>query len=380
MKSYKILAAGAVLLALVSCSKSTRISGTLSDAPGREVIVKLLDVNRYSVLDTLTTDAQGRFSCKVDVSEGQPEFIYLFSGDTKLASLLLEAGDKVTVVADTLGNYEVEGSEESLRLRQVEQSFSSFASGMIALSEEYDAAQNSESQRASVNTEITRLFINHYRECIKYINTYPKSLTCIPVLYESLNEYSPVFSQPTDALHFRMVCDSLKTVYPESRYVKALEKETARRENLMHLNMRIGSADPVGFPEIEMPDQSGRKVKLSTIEAKVILLHFWDASEPTQKMLNIDELLPIYKQYHSRGFEIYSVCVTPDKSLWASVLKAQKLPWINVNDGLGAGSPAIRLYNITAAPTSFLIADGSIRDVRLSGPEALKKELSKLLK
>ena len=70
MKSYKILAAGAVLLALVSCSKSTRISGTLSDAPGREVIVKLLDVNRYSVLDTLTTDAQGRFSCKVDVSEG----------------------------------------------------------------------------------------------------------------------------------------------------------------------------------------------------------------------------------------------------------------------------------------------------------------------
>ena len=65
--------------------------------------MKLLDINRYEVLDTVATDAAGKFSYKVDVKEGQPEFIYVFYKDTKIVSLLLEAGDNVTVEADTLG-------------------------------------------------------------------------------------------------------------------------------------------------------------------------------------------------------------------------------------------------------------------------------------
>lgn len=379
MKNFKTAALAAIALFAASCVQNARISGTLENAPGKDVVVKLLDVNRYSVLDTLTTDARGRFSCKVEVEKAQPEFIYLFYGDTKIASLLLESGDRVSVTADTLGNYSVEGSEESLRLKEVEQRFADFANRMVELSEEYDAAGQSKSQLASVRSEISSVFVKHYRESVKYVTCNPKSLTCIPVLYESLNEYSPVFSQPTDALHFRSVCDSLKTVYPESRYVKALEKETARRENLLALGMRLGDADAVGFPEIELPDMNGKKVKLSEVKSNVVLLHFWDAAEATQKLLNIEALSEIYNEFHGRGLEIYSVCVTPDKSLWASVMKAQKLPWINVNDGLGVNSPAVRLYNVTSAPTTYIIAGGSLKDTRISGAEGLRRELAKLL-
>lgn len=42
-------------------------------------------------------------------------------------------------------------------------------------------------------------------------------------------------------------------------------------------------------------------------------------------------LLPVYDKYHSKGLEIYSVGVTADKALWASVVKNQNLPWINVS-------------------------------------------------
>ena len=100
------LFAAAVLAAVLlsSCAGKTGIDGVVTDAPDSEVIVSLLDVNRYQVLDTVKTDANGHYSYKLDLKEGQPEFIYLFHGDRRIASLLLQKGDKVKVTSDTLGN------------------------------------------------------------------------------------------------------------------------------------------------------------------------------------------------------------------------------------------------------------------------------------
>ena len=113
----------AAMLALASCGSKAVIDGTIADAPSSEVIVKLLNINRYEVLDTVKTNASGRYSYKVDVEKGQPEFVYVFYKDTKVASLLLEAGDAVNVESDTLGNYTVTGSEESAKLAQVEKDY-----------------------------------------------------------------------------------------------------------------------------------------------------------------------------------------------------------------------------------------------------------------
>ena len=117
-----MLFAAAMVMA-AACADNAKIEGQLSDAPSSEVIVKLLNVNHYEILDTVKTDASGKFAYKVEVKKGQPEFIYVFYKDTKVASLLLESGDKVSVSADTLGKYSVEGSEESLKLAQVEKDY-----------------------------------------------------------------------------------------------------------------------------------------------------------------------------------------------------------------------------------------------------------------
>ena len=119
----KLIAFAAAMLALVSCGSNARIDGTVADAASSEVIVKMLNSNRYEALDTVKTDASGHFSYKLDVAEGQPEFVYVFYKDRKIASLLLEAGDKVSVASDTLGRYSVEGSEESVKLAEVEKSY-----------------------------------------------------------------------------------------------------------------------------------------------------------------------------------------------------------------------------------------------------------------
>ena len=111
MKTTRTILKAAVILMAVasvfSCSRGARITGVVGDDPNDKIVVTLLDAGRYNVLDTVTTDKNGAFKYVVDVKKGQPEFIYLFHGDTRIASLLLQNGEKAIVKTDTLGNYSV---------------------------------------------------------------------------------------------------------------------------------------------------------------------------------------------------------------------------------------------------------------------------------
>ena len=340
--------------------------------------MKLLDINRYEVLDTVATDAAGKFSYKVDVKEGQPEFVYLFHNDVKIASLLLEAGDKVTVQADTLGNFTVAGSEESEKLAQVEKDFAAALSQLNSLASQLDGAKPAET--ADIQRQLGQTYVNYYRNSVRYVLTNSRSLTSVPVFFQSFSPELPVFGQMSDALHFRNIADTLETVYPDSKYVKALRKEADRRMQYLELDARISSAPEIGYPEIELPDVQGNKVKLSDVDSKVVMVYFWTPSNTSQKMFHLDFLKSLYEDYHKLGFEIYQVAMDPDKALWAKVVKEQKLNWINVCDSRGGQSPYVLQYNLAALPSLFIISDGALVDGQAVDEKSLRKLISDLLK
>lgn len=371
-----ILAAAASVAA--ACTGGAKIEGVVGNAPSSEVVVKLLDANRYTVLDTVATDARGRFSCKVDVKKGQPEFIYLFYGDRRIASLLLENGDKVEVTADTLGNCQVTGSEESSRLLQVEKDYAAASAKLASLTAGLDAASGEEAER--LRAEIGKEYVDYYRNCVKYVLQNSSSLTVIPVLYQTFGENLPVFGQKTDAIHFTKAADSLEAVYPDSRYVKALRAEAQRRFGYLELEARLKDAPQIGFPEIELPDVSGQKTRLSDVSSKVIALYFWSVSDSRQNIFNTDVLKPLYEKYHDQGFEIYQVSLDSDKTMWATAVKSQQLPWINVCDSRADASPYIGLYNLTSLPTVFLIREGALSDEKVKDGKDLEKAVAKLLR
>lgn len=364
MKTYKLVYLAVCGLLLAACTDGARIKGTIADAPGKDIVVKQLNLNVYNVLDTVKTSGDGSFSYKLKLAEGQPEFVYLFYGDTRVAALLLEKGETAVVSADTLGNYSVCGSEGSSKLHEIETAYSGFIKEMASTEDP---------------SALGKSYVKHYRESVKYVLQNPFSLTVVPVLFESINNLQ-VFSQATDAILFRSAADSLKKVYPESRYVKALEAEATRRESNLKLDAMLRSSSQKSFPDIVAPDINGKKVSLDSLDAKVILLHFWDASNAAQKMINLEILKPLYEEFHSQGLEIFSVCLSMDKVEWAGVVKAQRLPWINVNDGLGASSPAVSLYNISATPASLIIAGGELNLQAPSGKEGLRGFIRSMLK
>ena len=375
----KIITFAAAMTVLVSCGSNARIEGTVSDAASSEVVVKLLNSNRYEILDTVKTNAAGQFTYKVNVAEGQPEFVYLFHNDKNVATLLLEAGDKVAVTTDALGNAVIEGSEESVKLAEVEKKYADALKEFEALAGKMNAASAQAEFDAYAN-EMSRTYVAYYREMVQYVLSNSRSLTVIPVFYQVLGENLPLFSQSTDAILYSNVADSLETVYPESKYVKALRAEAERRFGFLELQKKIQDAETVGYPDIELPDLDGKMRKLSDEDARVVIVCFWSAAQAEQNMFNIEFFKPLYEQYHKKGLDIYQVSLDVDKTLWATTVKGQKLPWTNVCDSRGGASPYVTTYNLAAIPAAFIIADGELVDGKVVDEASLRNLLDDLLK
>lgn len=374
MKRSKLLGIAALLLALAGCAPRTIVEGTLKDAPeSSAVVVKKYCVDHYEVLDTVRTDAAGKFLYKAKVEKGNPQFLDMYYGDYRIACLFLEQGDNVKVSSDTLGAYSVSGSDACRQLQKIQADYIRFMMDFGSVSSLAAIGHN-------VNKDLSKLYLDYYRKQLSFVLSNSHSLNVVPVLFQYVDTDFPVFSQTTDAILFRNIADSLKTVYPQSEYVKLLEKEAAKRESYMNFDHKLRSAQEVAFPDIELPGLDSQMKKLSDVEAKIVMVCFW-ASTAEQNMFNVDTLLPAYEKYHSKGFEIFSVSLDVDKTAWATVVRNQKLPWVNVCDIRGVASPYVGLWGLVDLPTVFFIVDGEIdANARVSKPGDIEPYLARMLK
>lgn len=379
----KLLFISIVLLALVtSCTSGTSIDIKMyegKDSTG--IVVSRLAVNKLVPIDTLYLK-RGQAEISIDINEKSPEFVYLTSDNGRRVSILLSKGEKVSVELNSNGELlNVQGSPESLLLQQVEADQQAFAIAFDSLSVALNSAMEigEKKARERINKELGGLYVAHKQKAIKYIYAHPKSMTVIPVIFQNVAENLPLFSEYTDAILFERVYDSLRTQYSGSPYLVSLMGEIEKRKNLLQMETFLSMAQSTDFPEIILPDANSQQQHLSSLQGNVILLYFWDPQNDGMKLYNTD-LIPIYEKYHSKGFQIYQVAITTNKTDWAIYLKGQPLPWINVCDIAADNSYAAAVYNVTELPASFLISkDGTIVSKNVFDVKALEKEVAKLV-
>ena len=149
------------------------------------------------------------------------------------------------------------------------------------------------------------------------------------------------------------MAEALAERYPESPYLTALKGEIERMDARIGLASQITEAN---FPDLELTDIYGKKVRLSSLAGKVVLLDFWSAELGNNNALNA-ELKQTYAKYADAEvpFEVYQVAVDTSKPLWISAVQEQQLPWISVSDLRGRKSPALGIYNVRKLPANFLI-------------------------
>lgn len=369
----KLAVLGLAALMAVGCSKNNgaQISAQIEGAGNAEVVLYQLAVNQVKTVDTIKTGADGKFSYTVAMPEAAPDFYYLTYKGNKLASLVLKAGDKVSVKVDTLGaGLAIEGSEESLLLGQYEKGLATVSAQMAQMSEQMNAAIEKKDLAAAEELKIKmgKSYVNYRRGLIKTIMENPYSFANINALYQQVGQQLPVFSSENDYLLVERVHDSLATLYPSSVYLQSLKEQISGAKNAIALAEKIYEAETKSFPNLSLPDINAKNVELSSLEGKPFILMFWTISEPSQKMFNND-LKELYRKYRNSGLEIYQVSLDEDKTAWASAVKDQQLPWISVCDGKGHASPAVVAYNLLTVPTMFvfnakgdLVANGNLTD------------------
>lgn len=372
-----------VLLALLSsCTSSSSIDINMyGGKDSTAIVVSKLAVNKLKAVDTLYLK-KGHADISLKVNENSPEFIYLESENGKRVSVLLSKGENVSVELDSNGELlNIQGSPESLLLQEVEAAQQTFRMAFDSLSVALNNAVElgDQAARTRINKELGAMYVAYKQKAIKYIYAHPKSMTVIPVIFHNVAENLPLFSEYSDAILFERVYDSLRTKFSGSPYLVSLMSEIEKRKNLLQVETFLSNAERTDFPEIILPDVNSQQQHLSALQGNVILLSFWDPQNDGMKLYNND-LIPIYEKYHSKGFQIYQVAITSDKTDWAIYLKGKPLPWISVCDIANDNSYAAAIYNVSELPSLFLIAkDGTIVSKNIFDIKVLEKEIAKLV-
>lgn len=380
MKKIVILLAAAALCACQG--KKATIQGEVAAYANKMVVLESVYSTGGMVADTVTTNDAGRFTLKVEIPGDEATFYNLHCGERTIP-LILAPGDKVAVnsLPGLIDGYSVSGSEESTLVKEIKNIMAFGVAKLDSLATLYNKT-TAKALRESISKEYTATYLDIKRKQIEFIVTNSGSLAAIYALNQRLPGDEVLFNGETDIVYFRLVADAVEKNYPKSTYLASLKEAIQYYDNQRELADKINEAmaTPAGFPELELPDMTGKKQSLTQVQqGKVVLVDFWSILEEGAQFRQA-ELKEIYEKYHDKGFEIYQVAVDTAQPEWIQTLQMQKLPWISVCDFKGSASPAVMLYGVTTIPTNYLLnKEGDIVAIGAYG-DNLEKELKNLFK
>ena len=367
----------AVMLCACQSSK-VKISGRFVGNDAKDVYLEQVLPLTQSVIDSAVLDKDGNYRFELKGVAKTPS-LYNVIYDGERIPLLLAGGDRLTLgsVGSVIRNYTVEGSSESELLRQFYQAFVTGAQQLENMGTEF-ARKLTDEERKSLIKEYTAEYYRIRREQLRFIIENKSSLAAVYALYQRLPGDTYLFNGDSDVVYYRTVAEAIEQTYPESPYLQSLMGEIARMDARISLSSQITEA---GYPDLELSDIYGKKVRLSSLAGKVVLLDFWSAELGNSNTLNA-ELKEVYKKYADAPtpFEVYQVAVDSSKPLWITAVQEQQLPWISVSDLRGQASTAPRLYNVQKLPANFLIdKEGTIVAKNIYG-KSLEAKLDELTK
>ena len=122
----------------------------------------------------------------------------------------------------------------------------------------------------------------------------------------------------------------------------------------------IASKLPQAKLNPDLMDIEGRRIALSSLKGKYVLLTFWSYRSKECLVENL-QLKEYYKIYKSKGFEIYQINVDESETDWKRAVKYDELPWISTREDDPRNPANARLFNVTRLPSNYLFdKDGNI--------------------
>lgn len=375
-----VLLVGGVLTA---CKQGNvfHVSGNIAAAAGDTLYLEHRGLAGTEILDSVILKNDGSFSFK-QPSPQNPEFYQLRIGN-QIAAFAVDSVETLQVSADASDLYQsftVADSPVNDQLKEVDALVTRTAGAIANLENQH---------RASLIDDMTYLAqldsaLNDYKaEIARLILGNPGSAAAYYAVFQKINNYL-IFDpyNKRDYAMFGAVATSWNRYYPDTERTRHLYEFTMnalkvrrQQEQQQQLLQNAPVETGTGLPDIVLQDVNGKKVALSSLQGKVVLLDFVVYNADFSPKHNMD-LNTIYQKNRSRGFEIYQISFDSDEHFWK--ISADNLPWITVRDPQSVNARLLSMYNVREIPTAFIIdREGDIVS-RIEDYAKLSDELRKV--
>ena len=293
-----------------------------------------------------------------------PEMFYLRSGQN-LTNIFIEAG-KITFTAhaDSINKGITNGSKSQAEL-------DSFNESISLITEQLDTLYN-QYREAAKNDDQVRL-----EELSELIDTKDEERLARTIDYAYANNKSIVSAYLIMTNNYYLELAELDTItsnfdnsIEQTKYVELL---LDRIRNLYKVS--IGSS----FTDFTLNDTTGNPIALSSlIGENYLLIDFWASWCGPCRREN-PNIVAVYNDYNSKGFDIIGVSLDTDKNNWIKAIEKDNLTWSHVSDLQGWNNAAGKLYAVNAIPHSIILdKNGTIVAKNLRGEE-LRDKIAELL-
>jgi peroxiredoxin len=356
----------AFMAAACKDKNSFTVNGVIKDKTNKYIYINKVDVNNPILIDSAKIGKKGAFHFNVKASE--PDFYQLGFSTSNFITLLAEPGEKIALTfgnKNIFENYTVEGSEGSSKLQVLDVALADTKRKLDSLTTLYNQASKEpgfDVRGPVMETEFTNLIKAQRKKNIEFIINNINSLASIKALYQTITTDTYVLYEPNDLQYLKIVTDSLTRHYPNSKHVQALARDLNNELNKMYVEKigAIANELPQAKLDPDLKDIDGKRIALSSLKGKYVLLTFWSYRSKECIVENI-QFKEYYKLYKIRGFEIYQINVDDSEQDWKRAVKFDELPWISTREDDPRNPVNAKLFNVTRLPSNFLFdRDGKI--------------------
>ena len=366
MKRILFLLTLAYIAAGCKDKNSFSVDGVIKGEAGKYIYINRVDVNTPVLIDSSKINKKGAFRFRVRASE--TDFYQLGFSSANFITLLTEPGEKIKLMFSSKNifqNYSINGSPGSSKLQVLDVALAETKRKLDSLTSIYTKASKEpgfDLNGPLIQAEYTDLIKKQRKKNIEFIINNINSLASIKALYQNITPDTYVLYEPHDLQYLKIVTDSLTRYYPNSKHVQALARDFNKQLNKMYADKigEIANDLPQAKLDPDLMNLEGKRIALSSLRGKYVLLTFWSAQSKECVEENL-QLKQFYKIYNKKGFEIYQINLDESESAWKTAVRFDELPWISTREDDTRNPVNAQIFNVKKLPTNYLFdKDGKI--------------------
>lgn len=363
-----------VLLA-AGCNRkdSFTINGEINKTQKEYIYISRIDVDTPVLIDSAKIKNNGAFRFRVKTTG--PEFYQLGYSSSDFITILADAGERIKLKfpgKNLSSDYTVSGSKGSEQVRMLDSTLADTKRKLDSLTAAYNKSSKEpgfEKTGPQLEKQYSDIIRDQRKKNIGFIVENVNSMASIKALYQRINEGAYVLYEPRDLQYLKIVSDSLSRRYPDSKHTQALARDLKKELEQLYMRQLRQATDTVKTSKLDpdLTDINGRRVILSSLKGKYVLVSFWSAQSKECIAENL-QLKDLYRKYSKKGFEIYQINLDENEADWRAAVRFDELPWISTREEDPRNPLFARLFNVKTLPSNFLFdRKGEIIAVNLHG-------------